>query len=273
MKTTWIVAGLIVLVLFLLVVREGFETYEDALADVGQSAGYITPSCPEGFTMNSERTSCTKTNSDGAVETADPTCPSGSMYVKRGAQGQCEQSTTEPASSPPATESAQEIVAESEAPVPGSAGPGTTSGTTTGGTSGTTYGPTSAPKGGRNVWGPVFKGLGEGTGPVGGDSTKSNPYPALMGGMGGRTGTLLEGVGVVPPSGGGGGFGLESVMPSSAALGTDANARFLPYSRQPGDMDLIPDPYRLASNFSASSYSASKTDPVPFLTDFSAFYR
>ena len=37
-------------------------------------------------------------------------------------------------------------------------------------------------------------------------------------------------------------------------------------------MDIIPDPYRVAKTFSTSSYS-SKTEPVPFLTDFSAFQK
>lgn len=163
----------------------------------------------------------------------------------------------------------QSEASASSAEVPGSAGTGAATASTTGGDSGVTYGPTSAPKGGRNVWGPLFRGTGQGAGPEGGDSTKSNAYPALLGGMGGRAGTMLESVGVVAPSG----FGLEEVMPSETALGSGANARFLPYSRQPGDMDIVPDPYRLAKNFSSSSYSASKTDPVPFLTDFSAFYR
>jgi hypothetical protein len=61
-------------------------------------------------------------------------------------------------------------------------------------------------------------------------------------------------------------------LPSTASLGSDANSGFLPHSRVPGDQDLIPDPYRLSRNFSTSSYS-SKTDPVPFLTDFSAFFK
>jgi hypothetical protein len=276
---TWLAVGLFVLLALAFVVRERFTTYEEALRDVGQTAGYITPSCPDGFTMNSERTSCEKPNPDGTKETADPACPSGSRYVKRGSQGQCEKdpsSPSEDAASSPSTESvspsedaASSPSTESAAPVPGSSGTGADTASSTGGSSGTRFGPNSAPKGGRNVWGPVFKGLGEGDGPVGGDSTKTNPYPALMGGMGGRASTRIEGVGIVPPSG----VGLGGVMPSSSALGTDANSRFLPYSRQPGDMDVVADPYRLASNFSASSYSASKTDPVPFLTDFSAFYR
>jgi hypothetical protein len=126
------------------------------------------------------------------------------------------------------------------------------------------------PTGGRTVWGPVYRGRGQGPGQQGGDSTSSNLYPALLGGvagMGGRAGMSESGV---PFSVG---AGLEEVMPSPSALGTGVNSRFLPYSRQPGDMDVVPDPYRLANNFSTSSYSASKTDPVPFLTDFSAFYR
>jgi hypothetical protein len=64
----------------------------------------------------------------------------------------------------------------------------------------------------------------------------------------------------------------SNTMPSSASLGTDALSRFLPFSRQPGDMDLVPDPYRVSQSYSPSSYS-SKNEPVPFLTDFSAFQK
>jgi hypothetical protein len=61
-------------------------------------------------------------------------------------------------------------------------------------------------------------------------------------------------------------------VPSSASLGSDEKSKFLPTSRVPGDMDLIPDPYRVNSSFSTSTYT-SKTEPVPFLTDFSAFMK
>jgi hypothetical protein len=61
-------------------------------------------------------------------------------------------------------------------------------------------------------------------------------------------------------------------LPNSTSTGSDERSRYFPYSRMPGDMDVIPDPYRVAQTFSASSY-ASKTEPVPFLTDFSAFQR
>jgi hypothetical protein len=40
MTTTWIVGGLLLAVLLLLTLRERFESYEDALKDVGQTAGW-----------------------------------------------------------------------------------------------------------------------------------------------------------------------------------------------------------------------------------------
>jgi hypothetical protein len=47
---------------------------------------------------------------------------------------------------------------------------------------------------------------------------------------------------------------------------------FLPFSRQPGDQERIPDPYRVSQSYSPASNS-SKNEPVPFLTDFSAFLK
>jgi hypothetical protein len=75
----------------------------------------------------------------------------------------------------------------------------------------------------------------------------------------------MTGVGVV-----GGSQAGAATLPSSASLGSDPMSGFLPFSRQPGDQELIADPYRVAQSYSASSYS-SKNEPVPFLTDFSAF--
>jgi hypothetical protein len=54
--------------------------------------------------------------------------------------------------------------------------------------------------------------------------------------------------------------------------GTLVNGGIGGSSRQPGDMDLIPDPYRVGQQFSSASYSF-KTDPAPYLADFSAFLR
>ena len=77
--------------------------------------------------------------------------------------------------------------------------------------------------------------------------------------------SLVEGVGIVTP-------GSSLDLPGAPNTGSAENSRFLPYSRVPGEMDLIPDPYRVSQTFSTSSYS-SKTEPVPFLTDFSAFLK
>jgi hypothetical protein len=66
----------------------------------------------------------------------------------------------------------------------------------------------------------------------------------------------------------------KSAIPGSASLGSDPAARFLPYSRIPGDQDLYPDPYRLGKYFSSSTYSSGKDapEPAPFLADFSKFF-
>lgn len=66
----------------------------------------------------------------------------------------------------------------------------------------------------------------------------------------------------------------KSAIPGSASLGSDPAARFLPYSRIPGDQDLYPDPYRLGKHFSTSTYSSGKDapEPAPFLADFSKFF-
>ena len=121
---------------------------------------------------------------------------------------------------------------------------------------------------GKNIFGPTFAGFGEGNADSSMDTSKTLEYPQLLGGGDFKPSTRIDGVGIVAPS-------LNSStegLPSSKSLGSDENAKFFPHSRSPGDMDLIPDPYRVSSTFTTRSYS-SKTEPVPFLTDFSAFLR
>jgi hypothetical protein len=102
---------------------------------------------------------------------------------------------------------------------------------------------------GKNVQGPGSGGLGNGN-TTGGLGIPRN-YPVLYGGM----------------------QSYESALPSSESLGTNANSKFAPYSRVPGDQDVYPDPYRLGKFFSTSSYSSSdKPEPAPFLADFSKFF-
>lgn len=169
--------------------------------------------------------------------------------------------TTETTTSPTSTQVAP-TTAQTITPAP------YVSGTTTGGTSTSSLGPNSG--GGKyNIWGPEFSGLGAlAPGQRAGDSTTTRNYPVLIGPMG-RESTRIDGLGIIPPSKN---YQLacDGSLPSPESLGSTECSKYLPYSRVPGDQDLIPDPYRVASAFSTSTYS-SKTEPVPFLTDFSAF--
>jgi len=147
----------------------------------------------------------------------------------------------------------------------------TTTGTTTGGSSSSSLGPTNTSQGtleGRLVYGPEWKGVGEG-GVEGGDSTKSRSYPTLLGPKPVPS-TRIDGVGIVAPSQNYL-LGLSGSLPSMGSLGATEMSRYFPYSRT-ANTEIGVDPWRVASAFSTSSYS-QKTDPVPFLADFSAFQR
>lgn len=192
------------------------------------------PQCPAGFEYNPELGACETTP-------VDPTCPGGYQYR----EGKCMRRRS-PTSSGPAT---------------------TTGGSTTSVRGPTTGGPTDRL---RQVFGPQFTERSNEVPRQDGDSSKSNVYPELLGGMMDKS-TRIPGVGVTSPSRN---WSLtkDGSLPSSASLGSDEMSRFFAFSRVPGDQDVIPDPYRLAKTFSASSYS-SKTEPAPFLTDFSAFLQ
>jgi hypothetical protein len=60
----------------------------------------------------------------------------------------------------------------------------------------------------------------------------------------------------------------SAALPPPSNMGSDEKSKFLPYSRVPGDQD----PYNMNADFTTSTYS-SKVEPVPFLTDFSAFMK
>ena len=124
----------------------------------------------------------------------------------------------------------------------------------------TTGGTTSETTGGgdrlRQVFGPLYTSIGSG-GLITDDSTKTSRYPELLGGGGNGVPSKKDDKGLIPTAGG---------------LGSLESSRFFPFSRVPGDMEKIPDPYRVSQTFTAANYSF-KTDPVPFLTDFSAFFK
>lgn len=170
--------------------------------------------------------------------------------------------------------SSSTVASSAGAATPGSAGVGALSGSTTGGSSVSSPGPNNLlPKtsamGGRNVFGPLFTSLGMNSGGSNGDSSKTNKYPQLLG-PDPKPSTRIEGVGVVAPSKS---YQLanDGSLPSAEQTGSSEESRFLPHSRVPGDQDVV-DPYRVSQTFLASR-GAPKNEPVPFLTDFSAFQR
>lgn len=157
-------------------------------------------------------------------------------------------------------------------------------GNTTGGSSTTVFGPTAGGRAGGSggstggagkyvVWGPIRGDRAEGADGVNPmDSTKSNKYPELLGGLGtGGDKTRIDGVGLAEPSSSWT-LSMSGLLPDMSSLGATEASKFLPFSRSPGDMEKIPDPYRVSQTFRTSSY-ASKTEPVPFLADFSAFQK
>ena len=155
-------------------------------------------------------------------------------------------------------------------------------GNTTGGSSTSVFGPTAGGRAGGGtatggagkfmVWGPIGGGRAEGDGVPGMDSSKTNKYPELLGGLGaGGDKTRIDGVGLAEPSSSWQ-LSMSGLLPNMKSLGADGMSQFLPFSRSPGDMEKIPDPYRVSQTFRTSSYS-SKTEPVPFLADFSAFQK
>jgi hypothetical protein len=109
-----------------------------------------------------------------------------------------------------------------------------------------------------NIWGPPYSGMGNNAGSGGGGSG-SRDYPTLLGPKP-KESKMVEGAGIANVS-------KQTTLPSSAGTGSDPNSQFFGTSRSPGDQDLFPNPYQ---EFTPSTGS-SKTEPVPYLSDFSAF--
>lgn len=110
---------------------------------------------------------------------------------------------------------------------------------------------------GFQIYGPQFAEYGAPASSMDGSSAgRSGDYPELLGG---RESVYQSAAAQTGPT-----------LPSSSSLGADTGSMFFPFSRTPGDMDILGDPFRAMNNFSLASYTP-KTDPVPFLPDFSAF--
>jgi hypothetical protein len=108
-----------------------------------------------------------------------------------------------------------------------------------------------------NIWGPKYTGMGTNAG--GNNGGESREYPTLIGPQP-KESKMVEGAGIANVS-------KQTTLPSSASTGSDPNSQFFGSSRSPGDQDLFPNPYL---EFTPSTGS-SKTEPVPYLSDFSAF--
>ena len=141
-------------------------------------------------------------------------------------------------------------------------GTGDAAGNSTGGSS-TTYIPTSGPNNG-NIWGPAFAGLGDNAG-FGATGNTKRDYPTLLGPKP-KESVMVEGAGIAPVSQHTS-LVKSGILPGASGTGSDPNSRFFGSSRVPGDRDLIPD----SNQEFTPSIGSAKTEPVPYLSDFSAF--
>jgi hypothetical protein len=127
-----------------------------------------------------------------------------------------------------------------------------------------------------NIWGPAWTGLGDNSGSGLGDADRI--YPILLGPKPSLS-KMVEGGGIAPVSQAQS-LVESGVLPDPTSTGSDPSSQFFGTarspakdggpggaSRVPGDQDLFPNPY---VEFTPSSGS-SKTEPVPYLSDFSAF--
>jgi len=219
----WILL-LLAVALFLWSIRENFDNYAAALADVGQTTGY--------------------------TDTAHPDAPHTGVGTANGPTGPTGPAPSSGSSSTPASTSGP------TGPT-GTAGP---TGTNTTGGSTRTAAPNSG-SGKTKLFGPAFVGMGDDSG-LGGLSGSSRDYPVLIGPKP-KESTMVEGAGVMQQKNSSDSSGL----PSSKHTGSEEDAKYFGSSRVPGDKDLFPNPYQ---EFTPSTGS-SKTEPVPYLSDFSAF--
>jgi hypothetical protein len=143
----------------------------------------------------------------------------------------------------------------------GATGATGTSGNTTGGSTTTASANSGTNKG--NIWGPAFTGFGSSSSGSGGLGARD--YPTLIGPKP-QASKYVEGAGVANLSQAEN-LAKSGALPSSAGAGSDPDSRFFGSSRVPGDRDLIPD----SDQQFTPSIGSSKTEPVPYLADFSAF--
>ena len=119
---------------------------------------------------------------------------------------------------------------------------------------------------GNNVFGPAFVGVGANGNAAG--QIGPVPYPYLYGPKPDSS-TMVPGAGIAQPSQAAT-LTDSGALPSSKGTGSDKNSQYFGASRVPGDKDIVPNPYATNTAYTPSAGS-SKTEPLPYLTDFSAF--
>lgn len=254
----------------------------------------LITTCPSGYQPSFEEGKCSDSNP------TPPVCPSGTIYFPQQAkcvrsdseEGRIAKASTRPGGadgSTPKTETdlCKEDIASKEWDKVSDRCKSlvtNTGGNSTGGSStaaGSSAGGSILPQGFRkgNIWGPGYTGMGDNAGD--GLGSGSRDYPTLLGPEP-KESVMVEGAGIAPPS-------IHTTLakkgglPSSGSTGSDEQSKFFGASRLPatggastvpGDQDMYPGYFGGAGStaFTASSGS-SKTDPVPFLADFSAFTK
>jgi hypothetical protein len=132
-----------------------------------------------------------------------------------------------------------------------------------------------------NIWGPAYTGVGDNSGDGLGSGIRD--YPTLLGPQP-KESRMIEGAGISKPS-----IHTElakpGALPSAGSTGSSEESKFFGASRlpasspgavstSPGDQDMYPDFFGGAGSTAYTpSSGSSKTDPVPFLSDFSAFLK
>jgi len=339
-KWTWtlILVGVTVL-LFLWSIREHFDTYEDALKDVGQTAGYTDLTKPKKADTKSKSDAAKAADEEASAALkafqALPPVKSQEESVEREKELQKvrdlqekarklnqeadEQRASENVKPMSQKDKCKEEVGSKQWDQVSDVCKKIVSNTpdkpvlnSTGGSSlvpQPNSGGSGLPQGFRkgNIWGPAYTGLGDNAGD--GLGSGSRDYPTLLGPEP-KESTMIEGAGIAQPSIHKR-LAKKGALPSSGAMGSDEESKFFGASRLPGgaggpggrggaggaaggaggaaggedgtegvestvpgDQDMYPGYFGGAGSTAyTSSTGSSKTEPVPFLADFSAFLR
>jgi hypothetical protein len=114
-----------------------------------------------------------------------------------------------------------------------------------------------------NIWGPAYTGIGDNSSGLG---SGQRDYPTLLGPEP-KDSKMVEGGGVFKKR------DDKAGLPGSASTGSNEDSKYFGSSRVPGDKDMYPGYFDAGGSAYSASSGSFKTDPVPFLADFSAFLR